>query len=209
MRPGLIAVGAALALVGAGLIYVLVDPADAPYATRTSDAEITDLVSGDWRTASMPTTASGHATFTFSWYSTQSARVDLYSLYACKVPGGYCTSLPALAAWPGGQNASWSATGASGAMYEVWVEPVAPANVTLNFSAVLTERYPAGEFALPLPAFAVAMTGGGVLAGIGGVALYLGLFLPSGVYGGDDDELGPGSGSGVGDERAPRPGVPP
>ncbi len=209
MRPGLIAVGAALALVGAGLIYALVDPADAPYQTRSSDAAITDLAAGNWRTASLPTASSGHATFTFSWYSTEPARVDLYSLYACKVPSGYCTALPALASWPGGANASWSATGSAGSMYEVWVEPVATANQSLNFSATLTERYPAGEFALPLPAFGIAMTGGGLLAGIGGVALYLGLFLPSGVYREGEDEFGPGPGGGLGDEHAPRPGVPP
>lgn len=209
MRPGLLAVGAALAIVGAGVIYVLVEPADASHQIRTSDAVINDLAAGSWRTATLPTSASGHATFTFAWYATASARVDLYALFACKEPGGYCTALPAVASWPGGSNATWTATGSAGAMYEVWVEPVATANESINFSAVLTETYSVGEFALPLPGFAVAMTGGGLLAGIGGVAIYLGLFLPSGVYGADDEEFDLGPGGGVGDEHAPRPGVPP
>jgi hypothetical protein len=206
VRPGLIAVGLAVALVGAALIYVLVDPADAPYQSRASTAEIADLAAGSWRTASLPTSASGHATFTFTWYATASARVQLFSMYPCK-SSGYCTDVPAIYTVPGGEGATWSATGSAGAMYEVWVEPVATANETLNFSAELNERYAVGDFALPLPGFVVAMTGGGLLLGIGGVALYLGLFLPSGVYG--DDEFGPGPAGGLGDEHAPRPGVPP
>lgn len=181
MRPGLVAVGAVIALVGAGVIVAIIDPGDNPTVSRASEAYGQGLTTGSWRTFLLHTTVTSHASFSLTWYASASTSVRLYAMYACSSSGGFCPLYPAIATWPGGVNASWSASGAAGAAYELWAEP-AGISSTLNFSATFTETYRVGTLSLPLMAFAMAMAGGSVLVGIGGVVLYLGLFLPAGVY---------------------------
>jgi len=182
VRVGLVVVGAAIALVGAGVIVAIIDPGDNPPLDRMSAADVQDLSTGNWRTFVMHTTPANRATLSLSWSATAPASVRLYALYSCSEPPGYCPESPAIETWPGGLNGSWSASGAVGSEYELWVEPTSLTNVTLNFTAAFSETYHNGPLSLPLYAFLVTLSGGAVLAGIGGVVLYLGLFLPAGVY---------------------------
>ena len=58
-----------------------------------------------------------------------------------------------------------------------------PGDAGLNFTSEFVESYPAPAHHLPLVPFALVVSGGSFLVGIGGLAIYLGVFLPSNVYG--------------------------
>ena len=188
MRTGLVAVGTAFAVVGAAVIVGILDPGDNPTVTRTSSATVDGLAGGSWRPFVLPAYASDPASVTVQWYATTGllnvpAQVNV-SLYAARMcPGAEpCAELPALAAWNGSGPGLWSTSGTSGPMYMLFVDCVGGNNVSVNFTATLVEQYRAGARSLPLVPFAFTMVGGGLLTGVGAVALYLGLFLPAGVY---------------------------
>lgn len=174
------AIGAAIAVVGAGVIVAIVDPGSNPQLTRTSTAFADGLGTGDSRSFVLYATATDRATFSLVWLAGGLMSVELYNAYSCRTPP--CITYPAIVVWPGDKNGSWSATGTAASEYELVVEPAGAPNGTFNFVANFTEKYRSEALSLPLMAFAVTMAGGSVLAGIGGVLLYLGLFLPAGVY---------------------------
>lgn len=204
MRPGLIAVGVAFALVGAGVILGILYPGNNPTLQRSGSADVAGLSGGNWRSFLLPATASNPATLTLSWSASSPANVSWYEARTCSTPPGTCIIAPALRLWIANVSGHWSATGDAGALYELWVYAAGGHNVSLNFTATFTEQYHAGKLTLPPIPFAITMVGGSLLAGIGAVALYLGLFLPTGVYGpfdapppdegpdGSDDGPGPG-----------------
>lgn len=180
VRPGLVAVGAVLVVVGAAVFVGVLDPGNTPVVERTDPGFVVDLTGGNWRTILLPTTADGHATLTLTWSASALANVSLYQDQNCRAPP--CNG-PALRYWVGNVSGHWSATGSVGSMYLLWVYAAVNRTVSLNFSATLTEQYRTGQLTLPLLPFAVTMVGASLLAGIGGVGLYLGLFLPAAVYG--------------------------
>jgi hypothetical protein len=212
MRPGLLAIGAAFAVVGAGVIAAVTYPGDDPLGSRTGTVVIDDLTPGTWQLVPLPAEPSSFASLSFTWYSTEPVHLDWY--VATTQPGctqytfyGICPVKPQLAEWSNNVTGHWAESGDSSSMYCLWISTAT--NTSATVSATLSESYAMGPLPLPMWPLAWAIAGGSLLLGVGGVALYLGLFLPSGVYrtdgefepGGDAsldpiDEDGPGPPSG-------------
>jgi len=199
MRPGLIAVGVAFAVVGAAVIVGILYPGDNPPLERTGSSDVVGLPGGDWRSFLLPASASDPATLTLSWSATGTVNVTWYSARVCTQAPGICVDTPPLRLWLGNSSGHWSATGSADSLYELVVYAGVLHNQSVNFTAAFTEQYHAGPQTLPFVPFAITMVGGSLLTGIGAVVLYLGLFLPSGVYGAEGD-LGPEP-----EERPPGP----
>lgn len=182
VRLGLVALGVAFAVLGAAVLVAVIDPVDDPMLTRSSNVAIDALPAGSWRTVIVNASSASPATISIGWNSTGEVIVAWYATAPCSTPPSYrCKTSPALASWgPTQRSGYWSATGDSGPAYMLSVETSPSASV--NFTAEFTERYRSSDLSLPLVAFAVTVAGGSILAGVGGVLLYLGLFLPSGVY---------------------------
>jgi hypothetical protein len=189
VRVGLVAVGTAFAVVGAAVIVGITYPSDIPTVTRSSSASVVGLSGGEWKPFVLPAFTSDPATLTLSWSATAGpaddqthVNVSLYSAYQCPPATEPCHSDPAIMTWNGTGLGRWSDSRAAGSLYLLFVDVFGPDNSTVNFTATFTEQYRVGPLALPIVPFTVTMVGGGLLTGIGAVALYLGLFLPRGVY---------------------------
>lgn len=211
MRPGLVAVGAAFAVVGAAVIIGMIYPSDASTGSRTSVAEVDGLAGGSWRPFALSATPSSSVTVTLSWYAstgnprtTARVNVSFYAARACPPATEPCPVGPALKAWNVSTQGRWSASGASGSLYMLYVVVPDAANVSDNFTATFAEQYRTSSLPLPMVPFAITMAGGALLAGVGAVGVYLGLFLPSGVY--DPPDIGGADGP---DPTAPDDRPPP
>ncbi len=203
MRPGLVAVGAAFLLVGVAVTVGLLNPGNDPTVERTGSAAVPMLPAGEWRPLCFAATASQAATLSLSWASTAPANV---SLYAVGTPCPTATTTgPPLWSWSRALGGSDTATVAASSEYEIIVTAPGGGSAPLNFSASFDEHYRTGALTLPLVPFVVTMVGASMLTGMGAVALYLGLFLPSGVYGPLDAEPYPEGAAGSGRSDAPSP----
>jgi hypothetical protein len=182
VRTGLIAVGAAFAVVGAGVIAAMTMTVPGPTATRTGDADVNQLAAGQARTMMMSAVATGAGSVSLSWWSSTPMQVAWYAAVACKSSDGtgWCLLGGPLANWTKTPNGDWSREGSVSGLYCLWIED--PGNVSANFSASLVESYPTLTHVLPIVPLLWTMGGGSLLVGVGGMAVYLGIFLPSGVY---------------------------
>jgi hypothetical protein len=181
-----VAIGVVFAILGGAVLVAVIDPADDPAVTRNSNIAIDALPAGSWRTFNITATSASPATVSITWNSTGAVLVSWYAAGPCATPPHVCAELPALSTWgPPERSGSWTATGASGSAYILYVEtsPSAP----VNFSAFFAEHYRTSQLSLPIVPFAITLAGGAILVGVGGVLLYLGLFLPSGVYASYDE----------------------
>ena len=217
MRTGLVAVGAAFAVVGAAVIVGVLLPGDEPTVTSTSSAAADGMAGGSWRPFVLPAYASDPASVLVQWYATTGlldlpaqVNVSLYAGRSCPPATEPCAVLPALAVWNGSGPGHWSASGTTGSMYMLYVTCLGGSGVSVNFTATLVEHYQASLRPLPMLPFAFTIVGGGLLAGVGAVALYLGLFLPEGVYAPlEPVDAGPGQrGAGAGAPKPPGPETP-
>jgi len=199
-----VAIGAAFALVGAATLVGILYPGDNPPLQRTSSDKVVQLPGGQWRSMSFAGVASGSTTLMFNWTASAPVNLSWFQAYACTPAPGTCVTLPPLATWTDNASGHWTASGNAVALYEFSVEAVGGPGVLVNFSATFTEQYHAGQLALPVLPFAFTMVCASLLTGVGAVVLYLGLFLPSGVYGPLDDEL-PGEDGSPGSEEYPGP----
>lgn len=199
MRPGLVAVGAAFALVGAGVIVAVLWAPDATPVTRSHGAVVDSLAPGDWRQFNVPATPSSSAQMSLQWTSSNVVVVDWYYLFSCTNSStGWCPPFQPIVSWFAVSSGNWSVSGNSASYYLLYVQDAS--NVSVNFSATFVEHYRPTPLTLePMP-LAVVLAGGSLLTGTGAVALYLGLFLPTGVYSGlvgpppeiwSEEELGP------------------
>jgi len=220
VRTGLVAVGAAFAVVGAAVIVGVLYPGDEPTVTRTSSATADGMAGGSWRPFVLPAYASDPASVLVQWYATTGlldlpaqVNVSLYAGRMCPPATEPCPELPALAVWNGSGPGHWSASGTTGSMYLLLVTCLGGSGVSVNFTATLVEQYLVSSRPLPMLPFAFTIIGGGLLAGVGAVALYLGLFLPEGVYA-PLDPVGPADGepdqygAGAGASKPSGPGAP-
>jgi hypothetical protein len=216
----LVAVGTAFAVVGAAVIVGVLLPGDGPTVTRTSSAAADGMAGGSWRPFVLPAYASDPASVLVQWYATTGlldlpaqVNVSLYAGRICPPAIEPCAVLPALAVWNGSGPGHWSASGTTGSMYMLFVTCLGGSGVSVNFTATLVEQYPVSARPLPMLPFAITIVGGGLLVGVGAVGLYLGLFLPEGVYAPLDPvgpaDAGPGPhDAGAGTPKPPGPGAP-
>lgn len=180
MRPGLVAVGAAFALVGAGVILAVLWTEDAPTVPRSSTVAIDNLGAGNPALFTLNAAAAAYAQITLHWIASANVSVNWYLTVSCQSSTGWCIESAPAATWPSGTSGSWSHSGTAISVYVLAVQDASTSSV--NFSASFLEKYQPAPLALPLLPLGIVLTGGSLLAGTGAVVLYLGLFLPSGVY---------------------------
>ncbi len=181
MRPGLVAVGAAFALVGAGVIVAVLWAPDAPMVSRTHSAVVDSLAPGDWRQFTLSAVTSSSAELSVRWTASHPVVVDLYYLFSCTNSStGWCPPFSPIVSWFGNTSGNWTYNGSVVAYYLLYVQGAS--NLSANFSSTFTEHYRPNTLTLePLP-LAMVLAGGSLLTGVGAVGIYLGLFLPTGVY---------------------------
>ncbi len=182
MRPGLVAVGVAFALVGGGVLFSVLWVGNAPQVERTGSVLIDGLPTGDWRYFNIPATAKASADLSLAWSASAPIAVSWFGTYSCRSAQGWCTDLVPTDSWFGAASGRWAATTAAVGYYVLYVQNTG--NASINFSAAFAEDYqPNSLTLLPIP-LAVVIAGGSLLIGTGAVVLYLGLFLPTGIYSG-------------------------
>ena len=180
MRWGLVVVGLVFAVVGAGLVTsFFVDSSGAPPGalTRTITASVVGPnQTQDW---SLATVGTSHGSLTLSWSSTVPVNVNFWRTESCASSTGVCAVLPALGSWDANSSGEWRGTGSVGSTYLLTVTGRSSA---ASFNATLTESYQGTPFDLGTPGIVLITIGSILLLGTGGVAVFLGLFLPGGVY---------------------------
>lgn len=181
MRSGLVAVGLALVVVGAVVGYTgisIVGPTQSRGFTQA--LSVPNIMPFHQRVDVVHVTNSSSATFVVSWTSTQALNVTLYQGVPCGSSSGYCETAGPLAQWPSNTSGQWSHNGRVTDPYLLAIENLQPSNTSLVGS--LAESYPDGHGSAPTSTVLTILAGGVLLIAIGGLALFLGLFLRSGVY---------------------------
>ncbi len=181
MRTGLVVVGLAITLAGGGLVasLFLIDVGETNALSSTATYPV--LGGGGTYNSSIPLHASSGATFVLSWSSTGATNVTLWSTSPCAAPAvGNCVNVPALVNWPANESGRWSMSGTVVSEYVLSTRDVGPTN--LNFTYTASEAYPISKAPLSPLAVSLILLGAGLLLGIGGIAVFLGLFLRGGVY---------------------------
>ncbi len=181
MRLGLVAIGLAFALVGGGLVvsfFVFSSGGPPGFVARSiSASQIAPNQTQDWPFAAV---GASHGTLSFSWTSSVRANVSLWKASTCSQPVGVCPVGPALVHWPSNLSGAWRDSGAIASIYLLAVSDPTPNSV--NFNGTLTESYPDQAFGLPTTDLVLLTIGSILLLGTGAIGVFLGLFLPSGVY---------------------------
>ncbi|MCI4328069.1 MAG: hypothetical protein L3J86_00665 [Thermoplasmata archaeon] len=175
MRPWLVIVGVAFLLVGGGALLALL-LAPAPSVTQQSTSQLDGQFTPASSTASatIPAANAARGTLVLHWSSTIPVAVDL--LVPCAPSLFGCVSGPSLASWPANASGSFSFAGSLNREYVLsWATP-AGEPATFTFSAVARWTVQSS----PPAADAIAEVASGLLAGVGAVALFLGLFLRGG-----------------------------
>lgn len=180
MRPGLVAVGAAFVLVGAGLIVAVLWPANAPEVQRNGSVAIESLNPGNFTVVTVPANVASAASISLRWSATAAVDVDWFLTFPCQSATGWCYEPQPAASWSSATSGTWTHSGAAPALYVLYVQNAVTTPV--NVSASFVENYHPSPLALPLLPLALVLTGGSLLLGTGAVALYLGMFLPAGIF---------------------------
>jgi hypothetical protein len=174
MRPWLVILGVAFVLIGLGAIAALAltpSPSVSQQATSQLNGQLTP--GGSSASSVVPASNATHGTVTVRWSSSEPLTVRL--LFLCPSGSTGCDNLT-VAAWPSNSSGSATFSGLLHWQYVLsWQTPVGT-SATFSFSARAT-----WTVALPPPAAnGIAEVACGLLAAVGAVALFLGLFLRGG-----------------------------
>lgn len=195
MRTGLLAVGAAMAIVGAGVVAAVALPLAPSGSSRSDYLWQPKIIPGHATQDDVPSPAAAQAHVTFSWNSSILTEVFWFAAGPCDGGIGWCVTSAPLKEWAGNTSGKWTASGRPPSAYCIMVED--PTSAQANFSAEVVETYTDSAHRMPLVPLLLIVGGGTLLVGIGGLAIYLGVFLPGGVYSAPelgnvpDDELEP------------------
>ena len=185
MRPGLVAVGVVLVALGAiSAVLVLPDfvgAANTPHAA-TGQAPV-NLPSGASQLLPINGTDTTSGSFTLSWSAAAPLNVTLYERGSCS-PGDYPCILGNTADhWADVESGSFSAQGAVAYPYLIELDNLNPTPTTSLIQWTQhTEDSPFSLLTAVVLLLSVLL-----LAIIGGLVLFLGLFLRGGVYSGRRD----------------------
>jgi len=176
-------VGVVIGTVGAGVIASMFVLPGATTQTQLGSITVPELGPAESQTALIEGNDVGSGTLTVAWTSTAIVSVQLYRTVPCGSPPGVCATGTAIARWNSTTSGRWSESGGLSFPVMFAVQDVGQVMVTLEGTVV--ELYSVGG--LPTWAFLSFIAGGGVLIGIGALAVFFGLFLRGGVYSGARD----------------------
>jgi len=180
VRTGLLAVGAAMAIVGAGVVAAITMPFAAPDTSRSSQSWDFVVPPESLKTYNITATPGDSASVRFAWNSTVATKVVWYSAGPCSPTPNWCVS-GILASWNGNTTGKWTVSGVPPTGYRVQI--VDSGSAPVSFSGQFVESVSEPSHHLPMVPFAFVLSGGSILIGLGGLSIYLGLFLPSGTFG--------------------------
>lgn len=186
MRTGLVAVGAAIAVLGAGLIVTLFFLSGGPVTSSQISFEAPSLTGHSNQTWVLSGPNPGSGSVTLSWSTSTVANVSLAPAANCAGPMGACPTGPPDLSWVLATSGKETVAPSDASVYILLVTN--PGNSPLKFSAVVSVTSSSGS-PLSVWSWGWIATGGVALLAIGGIALFLGLFLPGGVYRDPDGEL--------------------
>jgi hypothetical protein len=180
-----------MAIVGAGVVAAVVLPFSSASPSQTERSFQTYVGPGDWSEQALPAAAAGNAHVEFTWNASHATEVDWYVAWPCGGGKGWCIEGGPLAQWTGRTTGTWNTSGAPASGYCVMI--VDSGSQSVNFTGQFIESYSSDPGRhLPMVPLALVISGGSMLVGMGGLALYLGAFLPSGIYDqGPADEYAP------------------
>jgi hypothetical protein len=122
-------------------------------------------------------TSSG--TFTLRWQSTVPLTVRLYDASKCSQGPTNCALGTPLASWPSNATGDWGTQGALSFPFVLsWSDT---GNTTGSFQALADEKWTTTA-SVPMLTLILVFGSGGALAVVGATALFLGVFLRSGIY---------------------------
>lgn len=119
--------------------------------------------------------------FHFQWLGSSSLGVSLYRVGTCLLSDLTCVKMHRVAYWPSSPSGQYSETGHIVFPYLVTISVVANGTASWSGGYDSSSTLTTGT---PLLILVIIMSGAVVLAILGGVAVFLGLFLRAGVYGG-------------------------
>ncbi|MGA8537346.1 MAG: hypothetical protein WB789_08145 [Thermoplasmata archaeon] len=196
MRTGLVVIGVALAVVGAGLTLSAFFEPGAPSLTQVNPLAAPNLQPGQPRTMLVWLENTSSGTLALNWVSSSDVNVSVYRATSCGfVTSGthvlYCPDGPALATWPSASSGHWNISGQISFPLLLNLENLGSKVVTVN--AVFDEVWASTSPSVPTWIFLSTLAGGIACISLGAVAIFLGLFLRGGVYSNAPPGDGPGS----------------
>ncbi len=178
VRRGLVVVGLAIALIGGGMVASLFLLGG---VQTTNLYDVSFVLPGNvTENATVKVTPDSSGSVSFSWSAKGSSSVSVWAAGTCPSGQGICATGPALYAWSTTTGGRWSKSGAIGTYYNVSTTNLAGKQI--QFSGTFSEEYTTSDSGLTLTQLSLILAGAIVLLGIGGVAIFLGLFLRGGVY---------------------------
>jgi len=184
VRSGLLIVGSLLAVIGAvTLIGVVVLPLAAPTTSVTRSTE-TFVVPGNGTAGSgIHLPSSGAQSLVISWAADVPIGMELYAAVPCPHgPSGLCPTGSPIESWVASEGGTWSSTSSIASGYLLHATTPAQSPAIIDWTLVETSQSTLPE--LPLWTYIAFLSAGAGLVILGSLAVFLGLFLKSGVYSG-------------------------
>jgi len=180
VRTWLVVVGAAIAVIGGGLFASLFVISGGPQTTTRASFDNPNIPAHKSWPELIERSTTISATIGLTWSTNVPANVSLTAAGLCSNSSlGVCPYGPPLFAWTGATSGKASGSTGNATAFILLVQN--PGTNTVDFAGTVSVSYtPVAPF--PTWAWGVIALGGVVLLGMGGIALFLGLFLPSGVY---------------------------
>ena len=179
MRPGLVFVGGVLVLLGVATIATFTLLPSVSHNTTEFVTLPQSFAAHGSGLALLSGDDSDAGTLSVSWRSSAPVNVSLYPAAGCRVAALACATGPATTSWSAVSAGNWSTSGRLAFPYLLVWTGAGPSGGNLTASGTETRDVPVTP---PLLTTLLIDGAGGVLAVIGGIAVFLGLFLRGGVY---------------------------
>jgi len=178
VRPGLVVLGTVIGVVGAGVLasaFFLPPPTT---EAQLGSLTVPNLAAGHTYNSVIVGTNVSSGTLAISWTSTAAIKGALYRSAPCAEQPSPCPVGSPLVQWPANLSGRWLYQGALAFPLILAITNNGPNIVTVQGTPV--ELYSVGG--TPTWAVLSIFAGAGILIGIGGLAVFLGLFLRGGIY---------------------------
>jgi hypothetical protein len=179
VRAGLLVAGAAVAVIGVGVLLASLSFSTGPMETQFDPISVSTVAGHSFFSQQLTGVNRSSASISLVWSSSRYLNVNVYSSEPCPHLTGVCASGTPVAFW-WGDSGRWSTSGSLS--FPLFLNLSNPNGTTATFTGILLESYTTSALANPTWNLFLPLTGGVVLIAIGGVAVFLGLFLPKGVY---------------------------
>lgn len=179
MRTGLFIAGAAVAIIGAGVLVATLTFSTGPAHMVFDPVSVSSLPGHSFYTPQLEGSNVSSGSTHLTWASSGSLLVAIYPAVPCPDGTSECAAGNALASW-WANSGSWSASGPLS--FPLFLNITNPNGTPVTFSGALVETYTTSALSDPTWGLFVPLIGAVVLIAIGGVGIFLGLFLPEGIY---------------------------